>query len=197
VSVNLSPINFQNVNLAAAVAEILAGFGLPPEVLVLEITEGVILNERSTAIETMNAIRKLGVGLSLDDFGTGYSSLSRLAHLPIRELKIDRSFMRDIDSDPAARAIVTTMVRVGQSLQLTVVAEGVETEGQRNLLAELGCDVVQGFLYAPALSSTGFGRWLLDHSAKRAGVMLRSIGRSLSRPPAEPSPRGSSAERLG
>jgi EAL domain-containing protein (putative c-di-GMP-specific phosphodiesterase class I) len=168
VSVNLSPINFQNVNLAAAVAEILAGLGLPPEVLVLEITEGVILNERSAAIETMNAIRKLGVGLSLDDFGTGYSSLSRLAHLPIRELKIDRSFMRDVDSDPAARAIVTTMVRVGQSLQLTVVAEGVESEGQRNLLAELGCDVVQGFLYAPALSPTGFGRWLLDHSARRA-----------------------------
>jgi predicted signal transduction protein with EAL and GGDEF domain len=91
-----------------------------------------------------------------------------LAHLPIRELKIDRSFMRDVDSDPAARAIVTTMVRVGQSLQLTVVAEGVESEGQRNLLAELGCDVVQGFLYAPALSPTGFGRWLLDHSARRA-----------------------------
>ena len=98
----------------------------------LEITEGVILNERSVAIETMNAIRKLGVGLSLDDFGTGYSSLSRLAHLPIRELKIDRSFMRDVESDPTARAIVTTVVRVGQSLQLTVVAEGVETEGQRS-----------------------------------------------------------------
>ena len=116
VSVNLSPINFQNVNLAAAVAEILADHGLPPEVLMLEITEGVILNERSVAIETMNAIRKLGVGLSLDDFGTGYSSLSRLAQLPIRELKIDRSFMRDVESDSSARAIVTTVVRVGQSL---------------------------------------------------------------------------------
>ena len=181
VSVNLSPINFQNVNLAAAVAEILADHGLPPEVLMLEITEGVIMNERSVAIETMNAIRRLGVGLSLDDFGTGYSSLSRLAHLPIRELKIDRSFMRDIESDASARAIVTTVVRVGQSLQLTVVAEGVETEGQRKLLAELGCDVVQGFLYAPALSPAAFGRWLLDHSASRASVMLRRIGRSLPR----------------
>ena len=130
VSVNLSPINFQNVNLAAAVGGILADHGLPPEVLMLEITEGVIMNERSVAIETMNAIRKLGVGLSLDDFGTGYSSLSRLAHLPIRELKIDRSFMRDVESDASARAIVTTVVRVGQSLHLTVVAEGVETEGQ-------------------------------------------------------------------
>ena len=152
VSVNLSPINFQNVNLAAAVAGILADHGLPPDVLMLEITEGVIMNERSVAIETMNAIRELGVGLSLDDFGTGYSSLSRLAHLPIRELKIDRSFMRDVETDPGARAIVTSVVRVGQSLQLTVVAEGVETDGQRKWLSELGCDVVQGFLYAPALS---------------------------------------------
>ena len=197
VSVNLSPINFQNLNLAAAVAEILANHGLPPSVLMLEITEGVILNEHSVAIETMNALRDLGVGLSLDDFGTGYSSLSRLTHLPIRELKIDRSFMRDVENDSSARAIVTTVVRVGQSLQLTVVAEGVETDGQRKLLTELGCDVVQGFLYAPALSPPAFGRWLLDHSAERASVMLRSIGRSLSQPPAEPSPRVSSATQPG
>jgi diguanylate cyclase (GGDEF)-like protein/PAS domain S-box-containing protein len=189
VSVNLSPINFQNVNLASVVAGLLADHGLPAEVLMLEITEGVFLNERSVAIETMNALRKQGVGLSLDDFGTGYSSLSRLAHLPIRELKIDRGFMRDVESDPTARAIVTTVIRVGQSLQLTVVAEGVETEGQRDLLAELGCDVVQGFLYARALSPPAFGRWLLDHSAERAGAMLRRVGRSL----AEPSPRDAQA----
>jgi diguanylate cyclase (GGDEF)-like protein len=196
VSVNLSPINFQNVNLAAAVGGILAEHDLLPEMLMLEITEGVILNERSVAIETMRAIRKLGVGLSLDDFGTGYSSLSRLAHLPIRELKIDRSFMRDVENDAGARAIVTTVVRVGQSLQLTVVAEGVETRGQLDLLAELGCDVIQGFLYAPALSPAAFGRWLLDHSARRASSMLRRIGRSLSQPPAESS-RVSSTKRLG
>jgi EAL domain-containing protein (putative c-di-GMP-specific phosphodiesterase class I) len=198
VSVNLSPINFQNAGLASAVAGILADHGLPPEVLMLEITEGVILNERSVAIETMNALRQLGVGLSLDDFGTGYSSLSRLAHLPIRELKIDRSFMRDVETDPGARAIVTTVVRVGQSLQLTVVAEGVETDGQRNWLAELGCDVIQGFLYAPALSAPAFGRWLLDHSAGQASVMLRHIGRSLARPPtADGSPRISSTGPQG
>ena len=85
VAVNLSPLNFQNAKLAAVVAETIAANGLPPETLMLEITEGVLVNERSAAIETMNAIRKLGVGLSLDDFGTGYSSLSRLAHLPIRD----------------------------------------------------------------------------------------------------------------
>jgi EAL domain-containing protein (putative c-di-GMP-specific phosphodiesterase class I) len=181
VSVNLSPINFQNAGLASGIAEILSEYGLPPEILMLEITESVFLNEHSVAIETMSAIRKLGAGLSLDDFGTGYSSLNRLAHLPIRELKIDRSFMRDVESDPAARAIVTTVVRVGQSLQLTVIAEGVETEGQQNLLYELGCDVIQGFLYAPALSPAAFGRWLLDHSADQATAMLRSVGGSITR----------------
>jgi EAL domain-containing protein (putative c-di-GMP-specific phosphodiesterase class I) len=136
------------------------------------------------------------VGLSLDDFGTGYSSLSRLAHLPIRELKIDRSFMCDVEGDASARAIVTTVVRVGQSLHLTVVAEGVETRGQLDLLTGLGCDVVQGFVHAPALSPAAFGRWLLDHSAGRASAMLRRIGRSLAQPAAEPS-RVSSTQRLG
>src|SRR4029453_3920073 len=125
VAVNLSPLNFQNAKLAAVVAETIAVNGLPPEALMLEITEGVLLNERSAAIETMNAIRKLGVGLSLDDFGTGYSSLSRLAHLPTRELKIDRSFMRNIERDASALAIATAVVRVGQSLKMAVVAEGV------------------------------------------------------------------------
>jgi diguanylate cyclase (GGDEF)-like protein/PAS domain S-box-containing protein len=188
VSVNLSPINFQNAALASVVAEILGEHGLPPEILMLEVTESVFMNEHSVAIETMSAIRELGIGLSLDDFGTGYSSLNRLAHLPIRELKIDRSFMRHVESDTAARAIVTTVVRVGQSLRLTVVAEGVETEGQRNLLSELGCDVIQGFLYAPALSPSAFGRWLLDHSADQARAMLRSVGRSISARPSDGAP---------
>jgi diguanylate cyclase (GGDEF)-like protein/PAS domain S-box-containing protein len=196
VSVNLSPINFQNANLAIVVAETIASHGLPPRALMLEITEGAIMSERSAAIETMNAIRELGVGLSLDDFGTGYSSLSRLAHLPIRELKIDRSFMRDIESDASALAIATAVVRVGQSLKMTVVAEGVETEGQRDVLTELGCDVVQGFLYAPALSPHAFGRWLVDHAAKQAGTMLRRLGQSLSQPP-RPLSAVPSVKRLG
>ncbi len=195
VSVNLSPLNFQNAGLASVVAEILSENSLPPEVLMLEVTESVFMNEHAVALETMSAIRKLGTGLSLDDFGTGYSSLNRLAHLPIRELKIDRSFMRNVESDSAARAVVTTVVRVGQSLELTVVAEGVETEGQRNLLSNLGCEVIQGFLYAPALSPPAFGRWLLDHSADQASAMLRSVGRSISAWPlsAEQRKRGSAA----
>jgi EAL domain-containing protein (putative c-di-GMP-specific phosphodiesterase class I) len=164
------------------VAETIAANGLPPETLMLEITEGVLVNERSAAIETMNAIRKLGVGLSLDDFGTGYSSLSRLAHLPIRELKIDRSFMRNIERDANALAIATAVVRVGQSLKMAVVAEGVETEGQRQLLADLGCDVVQGYLCAPAMSPEAFERWLPDHVAEQARMMRKSVEAARSQP---------------
>jgi EAL domain-containing protein (putative c-di-GMP-specific phosphodiesterase class I) len=151
----------------------------------LEVTEGVLMNERLVAIETMNAIRKLGVGLSLDDFGTGYSSLSRLAHLPIRELKIDRSFMRDIEHEASALAVATAVIRVGQILKMTVVAEGVETEAQRGVLKQLGCDVLQGFLFAAALSPDTFERWLLNYTVEQAAAMLRHLGRSLSQPLAQ------------
>ncbi|WP_454644388.1 EAL domain-containing protein [Bradyrhizobium liaoningense] len=175
VSVNLSPINFRNVALAARLKDILAEYDLPPDALMLEITEGAFMQDGVAALETMNAIRELGVGLSVDDFGTGYSSLSRLAHLPIRELKIDRSFMRDIEKDAGALAIATAVVRVGQGLGITVVAEGVETEGQRKTLAELGCDIVQGFLYTPALAPVAFERWLIDHCAEQARAMLRRL----------------------
>ena len=175
VAVNLSPLNFQNAKLAAVVAETIAANGLPPETLMLEITEGVLVNERSAAIETMNAIRKLGVGLSLDDFGTGYSSLSRLAHLPIRELKIDRSFMRNIERDASALAIATAVVRIGQSLKMAVVAEGVETEGQRQLLADArlrrraglslrACDVARS---VRAMAARPCRRTGADDAAKR------------------------------
>ncbi|MBI5264165.1 MAG: EAL domain-containing protein [Bradyrhizobium sp.] len=180
VSVNLSPINFQNVGLAKLVSGVLAEHGLPPDALMLEITEGAIMQERSVALESMKAIRELGVGLSLDDFGTGYSSLSRLAHLPIGELKIDRSFMRNIESDASALAIAKAVVRVGQSLNMTVVAEGVETDGQRDVLAGLGCDVVQGFLYARPLDPVAFEHWLIDHGADQAKAVLGRMGRASS-----------------
>jgi diguanylate cyclase (GGDEF)-like protein/PAS domain S-box-containing protein len=193
VSVNLSPLNFQNANLAATVAEIIEACGLPPEALMLEVTEGVLLNERVLAIETMNAIRELGVGLSLDDFGTGYSSLSRLVHLPIRELKIDRGFMRDIEHDASGLAVATAVIRVGQILKMTVVAEGVETDAQCAILRELGCDVLQGFVFAAAMPPDAFERWLLNYTVEQASAMLRHLGRSLPQPKAKPLPLDASA----
>ncbi|ACF02080.1 diguanylate cyclase/phosphodiesterase with PAS/PAC and GAF sensor(s) [Rhodopseudomonas palustris TIE-1] len=175
VSVNLSPINFENAALPTLVADTLATYHLPPEALMLEVTEGVAQDNRSAAHDTMAALRRIGVGLSLDDFGTGYSNLNRLAQLPIRELKIDRGFMSELETSPTARAVVTTVVRVGQSLALSVVAEGVETTAQFQLLSDLGCDVAQGFLYAPALAPAAFEHWLLGYSASRAGTMMERI----------------------
>ncbi|WP_047309187.1 EAL domain-containing protein [Rhodopseudomonas palustris] len=185
VAVNLSPINFENPALPTLVADTLASYHLPPEALMLEVTEGVAQDNRSTAHDTMVALRRIGVGLSLDDFGTGYSNLNRLAQLPIRELKIDRGFMSELETSPTACAVVTTVVRVGQSLALSVVAEGVETKAQFQLLSELGCDVVQGFLYAPALAPERFEEWLLGYSATRAGRMSDRIGATAEdgRPP--------------
>jgi EAL domain-containing protein (putative c-di-GMP-specific phosphodiesterase class I) len=103
-------------------------------------------------------------------------------------LKIDRAFMRDIESDASALAVATAVIRVGQSLKMTVVAEGVETEGQRNVLKTLGCDVLQGYLFAPALAPEAFERWLLNHSVEQASTMLRRLSQSLSQPREAPLP---------
>jgi diguanylate cyclase (GGDEF)-like protein/PAS domain S-box-containing protein len=176
VSVNLSPINFENAELPALISSILAEYGLSPAMLMLEITEGAVMSERAIAKENMEKIRAWGVGLSMDDFGTGYSSLSRLAHLPVRELKIDRSFMSDIESKTHALAIATALIRVGQSLKMTVVAEGVETEGQRRVLADLGCDVTQGFLYSPALAAPDFEIWLTQRQTEKWIALVADCG---------------------
>jgi EAL domain-containing protein (putative c-di-GMP-specific phosphodiesterase class I) len=167
VSVNLSPLSFENADLPTLIVDMMAEHGLSPNRLVLEVTESVVMNERATALDTMKRIRAAGIGLSMDDFGTGYSSLSRLAQLPVRELKIDRSFMRDIETEDCALAIVTAVVRVGQSLNMTVVAEGVETGGQHKILSDLGCDVIQGFIYAPGLSPSGLEAWLSARHAEQ------------------------------
>ena len=98
----------------------------------------------------------------MDDFGTGYSSLSHLARLPVSELKIDRSFMANLEENEAVRALVTAVIRIGESLKLRVVAEGVETVAQRRFLEALGCDVLQGYLFGQAMAPVGFAEWL-DH----------------------------------
>lgn len=148
VSVNLSPLQFRDRELPDFVAALLREHGLPPSCLTLEITENIAMDQRPETKRTVAAVRALGVGLAMDDFGTGFSCLSQLAQLPITELKIDRSFMPGLGTDATARAIALAVIRIGQSLGLTVVAEGVETERQRSLLVELGCDVAQGYLFS-------------------------------------------------
>ena len=121
--------------------------GLPPERLELEITESLLINDTEEVLGKLNRLRQLGVHIAMDDFGTGYSSLSYLARFPFSKIKIDRQFIRNMTRDPAMRAIVKTIIALGKSLDVTITAEGVETEEQAAMLREFGCPQVQGFLY--------------------------------------------------
>jgi EAL domain-containing protein (putative c-di-GMP-specific phosphodiesterase class I) len=119
-----------------------------------------------TAVANARRLREMGVTISMDDFGTGYSSLSHLARLPVSELKIDRSFMADLEENEAVQALVTAVIRIGETLRLRVVAEGVETLAQKRFLEALGCQVLQGYLFAGAMAPADFTVWLDAHSAK-------------------------------
>jgi diguanylate cyclase (GGDEF)-like protein len=147
VSVNLSPAQFRDGDVAETVAQVLAETGLPPERLELEITENLLINDTEEVLSKLNRLRQLGVAIAMDDFGTGYSSLSYLARFPFSKIKIDRQFIRNMTRDPAMRAIVKTIIALGRSLEITITAEGVETEEQAAMLREFGCPQVQGFLY--------------------------------------------------
>ena len=146
VSVNVSPRQFREADFVAHITAILAQTGAPASRLMLEITEGIVFGQADEIIEKMEQLCALGLGFSIDDFGTGYSSLSYLQRLPLREVKIDKAFVRDVTENPNSAAIVRTIIALGSSLRLKVVSEGVETAAQQALLAALGCDVIQGYL---------------------------------------------------
>ncbi|MGD9502638.1 MAG: putative bifunctional diguanylate cyclase/phosphodiesterase [Methyloceanibacter sp.] len=147
VSVNLSPAQFREGDVAALVADVLKQTGLPPERLELEITENLLINDTEEVLAKLSRLRQIGVNIAMDDFGTGYSSLSYLARFPFSKIKIDRQFVRNMTRDPAMRAIVKTIIALGTSLDVVITAEGVETEDQAKMLREFGCQQVQGFLY--------------------------------------------------
>jgi diguanylate cyclase (GGDEF)-like protein/PAS domain S-box-containing protein len=146
VSVNLSARQLQQEDMVSIVARLLRETGLAPQHLQLEITESAVMKNVELIIAMLHQIRRLGVGISLDDFGTGYSSLSYLKRFPIDSVKIDRSFVRDIATDPSDAAIVTTVIVMARNLNLKVIAEGVETPEQLEFLQKRGCDEYQGYL---------------------------------------------------
>jgi diguanylate cyclase (GGDEF)-like protein len=150
VAVNLSPRQFLDTSFLATLDEILEESGMRPELLQLEITESMVMLNVERAIELLDAIQSRGVRLAIDDFGTGYSSMSMMKRFPIDTIKIDRSFIRDIPDDCEDKAITEAIIRMGKALDLTVVAEGVETEQQRAFLSSHGCDEMQGFLFSKA-----------------------------------------------
>lgn len=148
VAVNVSPLHLQSGSLPADVKSVLDRTGLDGAYLEIEVTEGFILQSVDRAIEQLAAIRALGVSVAIDDFGTGYSSLSYLKQLPVNRLKIDKAFVDGLPSDPDDAAIVRTIIAMGQSMGLGVIAEGVETQEQLEYLADNGCNEIQGFLFA-------------------------------------------------
>ncbi len=160
VSVNLSPRSLLDPDLVQDVQALLALHGVPAELLVLEITEHGVISDLADTMSVLHALRALGVQLSVDDFGTGYSSLSYLSRLPVNEVKIDRAFVAALDDDSQAVAIVQSVVDLGQNLGLRVVAEGVETTHSWDLLADMGCDVAQGYLMARPMPLDAISAWL-------------------------------------
>ncbi|VVE60891.1 diguanylate cyclase [Pandoraea captiosa] len=167
VSVNLSPTNFHDHDLPHTIAEALADHELPPSCLAIEITESVLMDHNPSTLRIIEEVHHMGVRLSMDDFGTGYSSLGYLRRLPVSELKLDRSFVHDITRDETVRALTNAIISIGRNLHLTVVAEGVEDEAQRDLLVAQGYRVAQGYLFSPALSAGDLEQWLEQWSARR------------------------------
>jgi predicted signal transduction protein with EAL and GGDEF domain len=147
IAVNVSARQFRQTSFVQSVQSALSTTGAPPTRLELELTESLLVDDVSSVVAKMAALKEVGVRLSLDDFGTGYSSLSMLKRLPLDQLKIDQTFVRDLLTDPQDASIVRAIVAMGQSMNLQVIAEGVETQAQRDALLALGCTYFQGYLF--------------------------------------------------
>lgn len=163
MAVNLSAVQFRQPEFPQLVTRILQERHLPTHALELELTEGVAMDDPRTAIATMDELHSLGIRLSIDDFGTGYSSLSHLKRFPIYKLKIDRSFVRDLDDDANDRAIVSAIIRMAQALGMKTIAEGVETSGQLAFLREQGCTEAQGYYHGRPMPAEQLGQLLRTH----------------------------------
>ncbi|MBF0320311.1 MAG: EAL domain-containing protein [Nitrospirae bacterium] len=166
MSVNLSARQFKSQNLVLLIENILKETGLSPEFLELELTESVVMDDAEAAIKILRDIKTMGVHVAIDDFGMGYSSLSYLKRFPIDRLKIDKSFVRDITTDPDDEAIATAIIAMSHSLKLKVIAEGVETNGQLEFLRALDCDEAQGYLFSRPLPVEDIESYLKTRKVK-------------------------------
>ncbi len=172
VAVNVSALQFQQAQFVDRVASVLAVSGMPAELLELELTESILVHDVEEAMHRLHALAALGVRLSIDDFGTGYSSLGYLKRFPIGKLKIDRSFVAGLPGDDSDAGIVRAILQMARALDMKVIAEGVETEAQRQFLLDAGCDEFQGWLFAPAMDSLSFEQ-RLPAPARRAAAAGR------------------------
>ncbi len=163
ISVNVSIAQFRDPNFVDKICHTIEIFNVAPESIELEITESILMENPKVVIQALNDLNAHGINISLDDFGTGFSSLSYLNQLPISKMKVDRTFVQEMDT-PNGANIVETIISLGRKLELTTIAEGVETQSQAERLAELECDIIQGFLYAKPMPFDDFCRYLAEKS---------------------------------
>ncbi|MDS4071854.1 MAG: EAL domain-containing protein [Defluviicoccus sp.] len=159
VAVNVSPAQFLYQDIYAEVCDVLEATGLPAHRLELEITEGLLMRDQRAAMTVLKRLEDLGVQLAVDDFGTGYSSLSYLKQFPVQKLKVDQSFVREIEANASDKMIVRTIVTLASGLGLRTIAEGIETPAQSRILGELGCEEGQGYLFARPMPAADFRSW--------------------------------------
>jgi EAL domain-containing protein (putative c-di-GMP-specific phosphodiesterase class I) len=165
VSVNLSPVQFRRGDVDLVVSKALQDSGLPASALELELTESLFIDESLALFEVLDRLRRRGVSLSIDDFGTGYSNLGYLQRFEVEILKIDQSFTRQLVENPQDEAIVRAIVQMAHSLNLTVLAEGIENRQTLERLVALGCDLGQGFLWAPGMPVKDFEKLLGEQAS--------------------------------
>jgi len=177
VAVNLSVHQLRQPDLVERVRCALERHGIGPERLLCEITESVAMEDTRTTQQAFEGLREIGVYLSIDDFGTGYSSLAYLRQMPAQQLKIDRSFVRDLATSSDARAVVDAVIKLAHGLNLSVVAEGVETGAQRDILLELGCNELQGYLFARPMSAAALVAWAAGQRPEGAAGFSPSVFR--------------------
>ncbi|MFZ2652625.1 MAG: EAL domain-containing protein [Burkholderiaceae bacterium] len=175
VAINLSVHQLRKADLAERIAAALEQHQINPQLLTCEITESDAMDDTERTMKIFNALNAMGVHLSIDDFGTGYSSLSTLRKMRPGELKIDRSFVLDLESSADARAVVDAVVKLAKALDIKVVAEGVETEAQHQILRSLGCDELQGFLFAKPMSASALGVWAMSDVGPRTLAFRTSL----------------------
>ena len=159
IAINVSPLQFRQRGFPDRLGTIIANAGIDPAALQLEITETTVMESDDYASDILARIKALGVKVALDDFGTGYSSLSRLSRLPLDKLKVDQSFVRGVEGDPASRAITEAIIALGHNLKLDIIGEGVESLDMLHYLERQGCDQVQGFQVSKPLPAKKFEQW--------------------------------------
>jgi EAL domain-containing protein (putative c-di-GMP-specific phosphodiesterase class I) len=175
VAINLSAAQMRQDDIVARIEDSLARHGVDPSLLTCEITESVAMEDTKATQAALRQLGAAGIHLSIDDFGTGYSSLAYLRKLPAEELKIDRSFVMDVEHSADARAVVDAVVKLAHALGLKVVAEGIENERQQHILVELGCDELQGFLFARPMTARALLVWALDDRSDDAEGFATSL----------------------